>query len=312
MSKLSTLKVKKRLNELSNRFSQRTSWSSSQVSQMINSALATDFAASSDRYLRNLFESAPTVYDKAMDAWREVSGHLSYDHRIFDGGHGVADAWNAVKTALPDDSFREETLGYMQAYWKDLVTPMGMPVLTLNKDYFDWVGKAASSLGVEKGYLLDLVSFTATEGAGALAAVVGASLNWKKADIEKFSEHASSIAVGSAMAANPLALTVSVLLLARSYHVGRKEGRIRSVFKQFGWGAGKSAAFIGAASIVGGAAWLGVVAGISAAVVVEKIKVRFSDDEEIYTADFMSANLGNSLQKQVSQLIEDKSLKTGS
>lgn len=307
MKKLSTAEIEKKLNELSENFSKRVSWSAANISQILNASLATNFAESTDRYLRALFESAPTVYDKAMDAWREVSGHLSYDHRIFDGGHGVADAWSAVKNALPNDTFREETLGYLEAYWKDLVTPMGMPVLTLNKDNFDWVANAASSLGVERGYLLDLVSFTATEGAGALGAVVGASLNWKKSEIEKFSEHASSIALGSAMAANPLALTVSVLLLARSYHVGREEGRIRSVLNQFGWGAGKTAAFIGAASIVGGTAWLGVVTGITAAVVVDKIKARYSEEDEIYSAEFMAENLARTLPNQVSKLIESKS-----
>ena len=308
----STAEIEKRLNTLSENFSKRVSWSAAHISQTLNAALASDFAVSTDRHLRALFESAPTVYDKAMDSWREVSGHLSYEHRVFDGGHGIVDAWNAVKNAFPDDTFREETLGYLEAYWKDLVTPMGMPVLTLNKDNFDWVANAASSLGVERGYLLDLVSFTATEGAGALAAVVGASLNWKKSDIEKFSEHASSLALGSAMAANPLALTVSVLLLARSYHVGREEGRIRSVLEQFGWGAGKTAVFIGTASIVGGAAWLGVVAGITAAVVVEKIKVRCSEGDEIYSAEFMADNLSSTLPKQVSKLIESKSLRDGS
>ena len=126
MKKLSTAEIEKKLNELSENFSKRVSWPAAYISQILNASLATNFAESTDRYLRALFESAPTVYDKAMDAWREVSGHLSYDHRIFDGGHGVADAWSAVKNALPNDTFLRETLGYLEAYWKDLVTPMGM------------------------------------------------------------------------------------------------------------------------------------------------------------------------------------------
>ena len=303
MMKTKSEQFGRKIAEISDGFSKKTKLSSVQISQFINACLATDFAASSDRYLRSVFETAPTVYDKAMDAWREVSGHLSYDHRIFDGGHGISDAWNSVKGALPDDTFKEETLSFLQAYWKDLVTPMGMPLTTLNKEYFDWVSSAASNIGIERGYLLDLVSFTATEGAGALAAVIGATLNWKKSDIEKFSEHASSIAMTSALAANPLALTVSVILLARSYHVGRGQGRLGKIFKQFGWGAGKSAAFIGAASLVGGGAWVGIVAGLAAAVVVEKIKVKYSDNDEIYTADFMSDNIVKNITPEIKALV---------
>lgn len=293
-----------RIANVSRNFREKTNWSVSQISQLINAALATDFASQSDRYLRSLFDSAPNVYDRAMDSWREVSGNFGFDHRIFDGGHGMVDAWKAIENALPNDSFREETLGYLSAYWKDLVTPMGMPIKTLNKDYFDRVSDVASSLGIERGYLLDLVSFTATEGAGALAAVVGASLNWKKSDVEKFAEHASSIAMASALAANPLALTISILLLARSYHIGRRQGRLSSIFKQFGWGASKSVAFIGAASLVGGGAWLGVVAGLSAAVIVERMKSRVSENDEIYTTDFMSQNLIGNVELGLKKLIE--------
>ena len=304
--RISSKTINRRLLEASSKLGKKVNWSSSQISQIINASLATDLATNSDRYLRSLFETAPTVYDRAMDSWREVSGHLGYDHRVFDGGHGVIDAWNAVKKALPDDTFGTESLGFLQSYWKDLVTPMGMPVATLSKDYFDWISKAASNLGIERGYLLDLVSFTATEGAGALAAVVGASLNWKKSDIEQFSEHASSIAMTSALAANPLALTISILLLARSYHVGSNQGRLKSIFKQFGWGAGKSAAFISAAGIVGGGVWLSLVAGLAAAVVVERIKVRLSDEDQIYTADYISRNLVNKIAPALIEVKAEK------
>ena len=53
--------------------------------------------------------------------------------------------------------------------------------------------------------------------------------------------------------------------------MGRRQGRLGKIFKQFGWGAGKSAAFIGAASLVGGGAWVGIVAGLAAAVVVAMV-----------------------------------------
>ena len=38
------------------------------VAKTFNLILATDAAASIDRYMRSTFESAPTIYDKAIDA----------------------------------------------------------------------------------------------------------------------------------------------------------------------------------------------------------------------------------------------------
>jgi len=292
----------KKVGEISRNLSRNTKWSASQVSQLINACLATDFAVSTDRYLRGVFETAPTDFDRAMDIWRQISGHLDFRHRIFDGGHGPVDAWQAVKGAFPDDSFSEEAIGFLQAYWKDLVTPMGMPVATINKEYFDWAANAVSNIGIKESWLLDLVSFTATEGVGALAAVVGASLNWKKTDIEKFAEHAGSIGMSSALAANPLALTVAILLMARSYHMGKKRGRISRILEQFGWGAGKSVAFIGAAGLVGGSAWIGIVAGVAGAMAVHKIKERYTTDDDVYETDYMAKQMANHLQPQVLML----------
>ena len=117
---------------------------------------------------------------------------------MFDGGHTVAGAWEAVRNALPDDHLNEEALGFLAAYWKDLVTPMGMPIANFSRDSFDQVTAAASRIGIEPEWLKDLVSFTATEGAGALAAVVGAALSWHKNDIEDFAEYAASIAAVTA------------------------------------------------------------------------------------------------------------------
>lgn len=303
----STLRgLQNQFSELCRRISANTKWSARQVSQFINACLATDFAVSTDRYLRDIFETAPTAYYKAMDAWREVSGHLGFDHRVFDGGHGPVDAWQAVKDALPDDSFKQEIIGFLQAYWKDLVTPMGMPIASLNKENFEWAADVASNIGIEKGWLLDLVSFTATEGVGALAALIGASLNWKKADIEQFAEYAASIGMSSAQVANPLALTVAVLLMARSYHVGKREGGLSRIYKQFDWGAGKSAAFIGAAGLVGGSAWIGIVAGVAAAVAVHKIKERYTPDDEVYATDYMAEKMTNHLQPKVLMLADKR------
>ena len=55
-------------------------------------------------------------------------------HRAYDGGHTLVGSWKAVNEATPDwDAF--EKLGeWANAYWQDLVTIRGMPIVTLDYD----------------------------------------------------------------------------------------------------------------------------------------------------------------------------------
>tara|TARA_B100000780_G_C21095071_1_gene441591 strand:- start:39 stop:968 length:930 start_codon:yes stop_codon:yes gene_type:complete len=276
------------------------------VSGAINAILATDAATSIDRYMRGVFETAPTVYDKAMDAWREFSHNYGPDHRLFDGGHDLAGAWQSVHDAIKDDSTRQEVFAFFEAYWKDLVTPKGMPIVTLEKENFEKIAEFAASLGVETNWLKDLASYTASEGAGALAAVIGASLAWRRTEIEKFSEHAAAIAGASALAANPIALTIAIILIARSIHVGRQQNKLDKVLENFGWGAAKTSAFVGAAAVVGGSAWLGVVSGIAASILVSKLKDNFTKAPEEYEQEFVVEKMTNLLQTETVLLLEYK------
>ena len=258
------------VRQRSKNLSANTRWSASQVAQFLNASLATDAASEVDRYLRTIFETSATAYDKAMDYGRHLMSEFGGDHRIFDGGHSVSGAWESVKSALPADTLGEEAMGFLEAYWKDLVTPMGMPITTLNRESFEAVAKMASNLGIEREWLLDVVSFTATESVGAFAAVLGASMNWGRAETEEFAKLAAGLTTSAALAANPLALTVAPHLVARSVNNGRKENKLKKVLRSFGWGAAKSGAFIGAASIVGGGARVGIGCGLMAAFIVQK------------------------------------------
>ena len=183
-----------------------------------------------------------------MDYGRHLMNEKGYDHRLFDGGHSITGAWEAVKSAKAEDSLGQEALGILNSYWKDLVTPMGMPIVTLDRENFESAAKVASHLGIEKEWLIDLVSFTATETVGTFAAVIGASMNWGTAETDEFAKLAAGLTTSAALAANPLAMTVALLLVARSVHRGKKESRVKGVLKSFGWGAAKSGAFIGAAA----------------------------------------------------------------
>ena len=245
-----------------------------QISVYFNAALADDAGRDLDRYLRLIFESGATVYDRAMDAGRALQNEYCPDHRFFDGGHSVVGAWEAVTDALPDDTAIEEFLGFGEAYWKDLVTPMGMPLATLSRDGLERVADVASRLGVDESWLKDLVSITATEVAGAsvVGVVIATGLGWKKKDIHEFSEYAAAIGTGALFASNPLAITLAVLMVARSIHISRSQSRLQKTLERFGWGAAKAGAVIGTAAIIGGPAWLGIAAGIGASITLGRIQ----------------------------------------
>ena len=276
------------------------------VSETLNSIIATDAATSIDRYMRSVFESAPTVYDKAMDAGRHVMKEYGPDHRLFDNFHSPLGAWSSVQDAVKDDSLRQEVTAFVRAYWKDVVTPMGMPVFTLDRSSFENIVEFADKFSVEASWLKDLASFTASEGAGALAAVIGASLAWRKSEIEEFSEHAAVIAGSAAVAANPLALTIAIILIARSVHVGRQESVLGKVMANFGWGMAKTGAFVGASALVGGGVWIGVVSGIAASLLVAKLKNRCTDAPENYDPEFVSSRINGLIHQETMLLLENK------
>ena len=276
------------------------------VSETLNSIIATDAATSIDRYMRSVFESAPTVYDKAMDAGRHVMKEYGPDHRLFDNFRSPLGAWSSVQDAVKDDSLRQEVSAFLRAYWKDVVTPMGMPVFTLDRSSFENIVEFSDKFSVEASWLKDLASFTASEGAGALAAVIGASLAWRKSEIEEFPEHAAVIAGSAAVAANPLALTIAIILIARSVHVGRQESVLGKVMTNFGWGMAKTGAFVGASALVGGGVWIGVVSGIAASLLVAKLKNRCTDAPENYDPEFVSSRINGLIHQETMLLLENK------
>ena len=276
------------------------------VSGTLNSILATDTATAIDRYMRDAFESAPTVYDRAMDAGRHIMNEYGPDHRLFDNSHSPLGAWDSVQDAVNDDALHQEIAAFFNAYWKDVVTPMGMPIFTLDRSSFANITEFAEKFSIEASWLKDLASFTASEGAGALAAVIGASLAWRKSEIDQFSEHAAIIASSAVIAANPLALTIAIILIARSIHVGRQQSVLGKIMANFGWGIAKAGAFIGASALIGGGAWIGVVSGIAASLLVAKLKDGCTKEPEKYEPKFVSRRINGLINQEAKLLLEYK------
>jgi hypothetical protein len=234
-----------------------------------NAALATDMAPKLDAWLRdNLAAGKASIYDKAMDAVHiaEPSGPF---HRLWDGGHSLTDAWNAVRDATPDDTFGQEVSGYLSAIWKDVVTPMGLPVATVDRAWFESSAAALRDFGITKHQLADALSYTASEVAGAALGVVALLLNWNKAETDKAAALAGSLGLSTLVAANPVLGLVALACFARAFQTARgADGRSALAVGIVKGGAG-SAVLVAASAFVGGPVWVGILAGIVASIFVQ-------------------------------------------
>lgn len=176
--------------------------------------------------LANRFLSAQaTVYDKALDAEYIESKMGGAYHRLFDEGHDLFDAWDKVRNAKSDDSFVAEIVGYTSALTKDLVTKMGIPLKTIDKDSFDQLVEKMSLIpGVDREYLYDLFTVNAAELTASGLSAVGLFLAFKSDDYEKVSEILGALGVSSIMAANPILGMITLAAASFSY----KRAKIRS------------------------------------------------------------------------------------
>ena len=78
-----------------------------------------------------------TTYDQAMDA-EYLATHIGGgNHRLFDGGHTIAGAFEAVRAASPDDGLIEEGLGFVQGMFRDLTTIKGLPLANWDERTYD-------------------------------------------------------------------------------------------------------------------------------------------------------------------------------
>ncbi|PUU90836.1 hypothetical protein, partial [Halanaerobium sp.] len=188
-------------------------------------------------------ESTANIYDKALDA-EYLRTHIGGpNHRMFDGGHDIAGAWEAVKNASKDDSFVQETAALANSLWKDLNTEMGLPFRTINKSSYDetaaWVSKSIPT--ADKSWFYDLLSYDSFEIlAGALSAV-GVLFALKNEDLDSLAELLGSAGIIAIISANPLLGILMVLTAAYAYFIKKME--FKSI--KFGSGAAVSSVSMG-------------------------------------------------------------------
>ena len=243
-----------------------SSWD--RVATWFNASLGTDFAQKLDQWMRDTFATGkPTIYDKAMDATHIASPSGPF-HRLWDGGHSLSDAWRAVVDAKLDDSFSQEVTGYLSAIWKDVITPMGLPLATVNRAWFNSTHVGLGDIGITKSQLVDALSYTGSELAGAVLGAVALLLNWDRTETERAASLAGSLGMSTICAANPLLGIVAIVCLARAVQTAKaanaKVGFTIGVLK----GGFGSAALVATSAIVGGPVWVGLVAGIVVSILV--------------------------------------------
>jgi hypothetical protein len=218
-----------------------------------------------------------TIYDKAMDA-NYLDPLLRADlggsyHRLFDGGHTISGAIKAARTADPDDTILQETLGTMRALLKDASTPRGIPLATWSKDTYDAVAGRLDSLGIPKQWLYELNTYTVADVASATVGVVSVAYQWNRADTEDFARLTAGIAVSAACSTNPLLLIVAVVSAGRAFDNARRGDDYSEladgVFKG-GTTAAATAAAIGVTTAAGGPAGVALLVGVTAGILATK------------------------------------------
>ena len=214
--------------------------------------LASDLSGAVNVLLQDMVKGAPTIYDKAMDA-EYLATHVGGGyHRLFDGGHTIIGAFNAVRGASSDDNIVQEALGTAQGLLRDVSTPRGLPLATWDKETFDRVaGTLESSFHIPKSWFYDLNTFTAAELLGGTIGAVVMIFSWNRADTETFARFVGSMGVSSALSANPLLLIVTVVALARAFQKAHRTGEYAEFVDGQLKGGIVSGATLAAVSLVG-------------------------------------------------------------
>ena len=176
------------------------------------------------RWLEKITASAATDFDKALDS-RYLQTHIGGgNHRMFDGGHTLGGAWGniAKMCGVAKCSTGEQANGYLNAIWKDLVTPKGLPFVTMEKQTYDsmanWMSKTIP--GVNKQWVYDAFSYDALKILSAGISAVAVVYYLDKGQVDKLSELLGSMGIVSIVSANPILAMVVISFVAYALATG--------------------------------------------------------------------------------------------
>ncbi|PTV92843.1 hypothetical protein C8C76_1656 [Halanaerobium saccharolyticum] len=184
-------------------------------------------------FTEKITESSANIYDKALDS-EYIKTHVGgANHRLFDNGHDVVNAWEHIKNTSADDSFKQEVAAYFNSLWKDLNTKKGLPFMTLEKTNYDksseWLMKYIPQ--ADKKWVYDLFSYDSIEIFSSTLSIAAAIFALKKDDLEQLAELLGSAGIISAISANPIMGIAMIITAAYSYFIKKKEFKSKDFSK---------------------------------------------------------------------------------
>ncbi len=257
---------------------------------MTQNLLATKLSGDINGLVQDLVEGDATAYDKAMDAVYAAKSIGGGNHRMFDGGHTLSGAWDAVQKAIansPKDFEGEGVLdqisGTFLALVKDASTVKGLPFFTWDKDTYTGIADYLNSeLGIPKDWFYDLNSYDPAELLGSAIGAMVLAFRWNEAEAGEFGRLGASLATAGVISGNPVLLVVSVAALARAFHLTRRDGEYGDLVDNLAKGTLVSGATISAVAVVGADAavpGLGLLVGMATGVLAHKAMDRVSVSE---------------------------------
>ena len=244
------------------------------ITEKSQGLLATDLSKGLNDVFQSIASQSATVYDKAMDAGYLATHIGGSNHRLFDGGHTLAGAFQACKDALPDDTAIQEAYGMVQGLFKDVTTAKGLPLANWDKATYDQVAESLSStFHIPKSWFADLNTYDAAELLGSAIGAVSVALNWNTAKTEDFARLVGSMGLSAAASMNPLLLVITIVSLAKAFHTAHKTGEYAELADGQLKGAAVSGASIGAVALVGAAGapiGIGLLLGVVMAILANK------------------------------------------
>ncbi len=252
----------------------------------LSGLLAVPYGKQLERFFSNIINETPTVYGKTIDKFyneTHIGGAL---HRLFDRSHSPIEMWEKVKVAVKDDTKIEELKNYFIELGKDLQTPMGIPLHSIQDkaSYDKLVSTISDKFLIKKSWLYDLQTVNLLEVFSATLGVVALFFGWKNKDKEEFAELCASLGLAGAVGANPLLLIIALVSLAKSFTQNKNKNKFkRGTLRGFvGMGS-----FIMTASLFSSPI-LGVIIGLAVAISIKKTLKKI-ELQEIY--DWFKENI---------------------
>ena len=240
----------------------------------VQGLLASSLAIDLNELLQATVKGSATIYDKAMDADFLRTSIGGGNHRMFDGGHTITGAWQAVRDAAPDDTFVEEAMGFVEAMFKDLTTPKGLPIADWDKATYDQVANhLQSNFGIPKDWFYDINSYDAPELLAGVIGFMSVILSWNEEDTEKFSKLVGNMGVAAIFSANPILLMITLTSLARAFHKAEHAGeyvKVADGLLKGGLGTGATLAAASQVAVFGGPVGLTLLAGLATGLLVNR------------------------------------------